>query len=233
MLIYLCQVQKIRITVKIMNITKTTVYLVRHGESVGNLNKICLGHTDLDLTPLGYLQAQKTAEKLKDIAFTAIYSSDLVRAMHTAEAHAVLRDVEVVGMSDFRELYFGDWENSAVSWLTENFYDMFMIGWRQNFGTFTAPSGESVTGMAKRMKEGILKIAREHAGGTLLVASHAAAIRALWGEISGINPIEWASAYPFPSNASYSILEVCGMEMTPIAYSIDDHLSGMTTNIVG
>ena len=215
-----------------MNNITTTVYLIRHGESVGNLNKICLGHTDLDLTPLGYLQAQKTADKLCDVKFDAIYSSDLIRACNTVKFNAKARGLAVLPMKDFRELYFGDWEYAAVSWLTDNFYNEFMIGWRQNFGTFTAPNGESVVAMAKRMREALIKISKEHPGGTLLVGSHAAAIRALWGEISGYDPSEWASAYPFPSNASYSVLEVCGDSITPISYSNDDHLVGISTNIV-
>ena len=36
----------------------TKIYLIRHGESVGNLHRICLGHTDLDLTDLGFEQAK-------------------------------------------------------------------------------------------------------------------------------------------------------------------------------
>ena len=213
------------------NNTYTTVYLVRHGESVGNLNKICLGHTDLDLTPLGYTQAERTAEKLRDVEFDAIYSSDLIRACNTVKLHAEMRGLEVVPMQDFRELYFGDWEYASVAWLTENFYEAFMIGWRQNFGTFTAPNGERVVDMAKRMREGLIKISKEHPGGVLLVGSHAAAIRALWGEISGLAPSRWASAFPFPSNASYSILRVSGDTVTPVSYSNDDHLTGISTNI--
>ena len=35
----------------------TKIYIIRHGESIGNLHRICLGHTDLDLTDLGLMQA--------------------------------------------------------------------------------------------------------------------------------------------------------------------------------
>ena len=216
-----------------MNNSITRIYLIRHGESVGNLNRVCLGHTDLDLTPLGYKQAETTAKALSDVKFGAIYSSDLMRARHTAEPHAALRDMNVTEMSDFRELYFGDWENSAVSWLTENFHDAFMIGWRRNFGTFTAPNGESVTRMAERMHDGLLKIAREHVGQNILVASHAAAIRALWGKISGLEPHLWAEANPFPSNASYSVIEVKGETLVPVSYSNDSHLGDIKTFIMG
>ena len=209
----------------------TRIYLIRHGESVGNLNRICLGHTDLDLTELGYEQAKKTAEALKNVEFDAIYSSDLIRAVHTAEPHAQYRGLVVNKCFDFRELYFGDWENASVLWLKEEHHDEFMIGWRANFGTFTAPNGESVVDMAERMATGLKNIACKHVGKNILVASHAAAIRALWGKISGFEPSEWADAFPFPTNASYSVLEFDGEALIPLSYSNDKHLGELVTFI--
>ena len=208
-----------------------TVYVVRHGESVGNLHRICLGHTDLDLTELGLMQAQKTADALSDVEFSAIYSSDLQRAVHTAEPHAKKRSLSVNTSNDFRELYFGNWENASVLMLKEKFHEQFMIGWRQNFGTFTAPEGESVVAMADRMARGLEKIASNHMGETILLTSHAAAIRALWGKISGFAPSEWADAFPFPTNASYSVLEFDGTSLKPISYSNDLHLGELVTFI--
>ena len=209
----------------------TRIYIVRHGESVGNLHRICLGHTNLDLTELGLEQAKKTAEALENVDFAAIYSSDLQRAVHTAEPHAKKRDLEINTSPDFRELYFGNWENASVLMLKEKFHEQFMIGWRQNFGTFTAPEGESVVAMAERIASGLEKIAALHLGETVLVTSHAAAIRALWGKISGHAPSEWAEAFPFPTNASYSVLEYDGVTLKPISYSNDSHLGELVTAI--
>ena len=209
----------------------TRIYVIRHGESVGNLHRICLGHTDLDITDLGMKQAEKTAEALSGIDFTAIYASDLIRAVHTAEPHAKMRGLDVNTSPDFRELYFGNWENASVLMLKEKFHEQFMIGWRQNFGTFTAPRGESVVAMAERMEEGLKRIAKEHRGENILLTSHAAAIRALWGKISGHAPSEWADAYPFPTNASYSVVEFDGERLIPVSYSNDSHLGELVTFI--
>ena len=209
----------------------TRIYVIRHGESVGNLHRICLGHTDLDITELGMKQAEKTAEALSGIDFTAIYASDLIRAVHTAEPHAKMRGLDVNTSPDFRELYFGNWENASVLMLKEKFHKQFMIGWRQNFGTFTAPEGESVIAMADRMEEGLKRIAKEHRGENILLTSHAAAIRALWGKISGHAPSEWADAYPFPTNASYSVVEFDGERLIPVSYSNDSHLGELVTFI--
>ena len=213
------------------NSAKTTVYFIRHGESVGNLHRICLGHTDLDLTDLGRKQAEKTAEALENVHFDAIFSSDLQRAVHTAEPHAAKRGLEIEKSPLFRELFFGEWENASVLMLKEEHAEEFMIGWRQNFGTFTAPQGESVVAMADRMAEGVRMIAEKHPGATVLVTSHAAAIRALWGKISGCEPSEWAEAHPFPANASYSVLECENGEIKPVSYSNDSHLGELVTFI--
>ena len=209
----------------------TRIYVIRHGESVGNLHRICLGHTDLDITELGMKQAEKTAEALSGVDFAAIYASDLIRAVHTAEPHAKMRGLDVNTSPDFRELYFGNWENASVLMLKEKFHEQFMIGWRQNFGTFTAPRGESVVAMAERMEEGLKRIAKEHRGKNILLTSHAAAIRALWGKISGYAPSEWADAYPFPTNASYSVVEFDGERLIPVSYSNDSHLGELVTFI--
>ena len=209
----------------------TKIYLIRHGESVGNLNRICLGHTDLDLTDLGKLQAKKTADALEDIDFTAIFSSDLIRAVHTAEPHAEKHGLSIQVSAKFRELFFGKWENASVPMLKEKYPDMFMIGWRVNFGTFTAPEGESVVAMAERMSLELALIAKEHPGENILVVSHAAAIRALWGKINDLVPDLWADAYPFPTNASYSIIEYDGERLIPISYSNDSHLGELVTFI--
>ena len=61
------------------------VYVVRHGESETNAKGLWTGWVNVHLTDLGREQAQKVGNFLKDIPFDKIYSSDLVRAMETAE----------------------------------------------------------------------------------------------------------------------------------------------------
>ena len=213
-----------------MNIMKTRIYIIRHGQSLGNLNNVCLGHTDLDLTELGYSQAKQTAEALKDVEFAAIYSSDLIRARHTALPHCEIRHMQMIVLPELRELYFGDWENCSVEYLKEKYHEDFTVGWRRIFGTFTPPGGERVVDMAHRISSAVKKIAEKHPGQNVLIVSHAAAIRAFWGEILALAPSRWAEN-PFPSNASYSIVEYCDGKIYPKEYSIDAHLGDSATSI--
>ena len=85
--------------------------------------------------------------------------------------------------------------------------------------------------MAKRMIEGVKNAAEEHKGETILIVSHAAAIRSLWGEILGLEPATWGVETRFPSNASYSVVEYENGVLTPISYSNDEHLGDSATNI--
>ena len=45
---------------------KTKVIIIRHGQSLGNAKRVLLGHSDLDLSELGFEQAEATALALKD-----------------------------------------------------------------------------------------------------------------------------------------------------------------------
>jgi broad specificity phosphatase PhoE len=84
-----------------------TIYLVRHGEAEGNAKGILMGHMDLPLTEKGKSQAWGVGEKLKDVHFDAIYSSDLMRAKQTAEIIAKERDLIIQTSKLIRERTYG------------------------------------------------------------------------------------------------------------------------------
>jgi len=207
---------------------KTTIYLVRHGQSIGNLKRLYLGHTDLDLSELGHRQAKMTADHLRDVNFSAIYSSDLKRAYSTALPHAEMREMTIIPSEDLRELYLGDWEGRDVDELIRDEKEQFVDGWQKNFGTFSLPNGEIVWEGGKRFAAEVERIAKNHVGQTILITAHAAVIRVFWGIISGLKPEELAESLKFPGNASFSIAEYDGHAIIPIEYSNDDHITEKT-----
>ena len=210
---------------------KTTLYLVRHGESMGNATNRILGHTDLDLTELGYKQAEMTAEALRDVDFCAIYSSDLMRARHTAEYNAKIHNLEIRLDKELRELNFGDWENVDKEMLKTKYADIFFNGWYGQYGTFCCPNGESVQAGAERVYHALERIAKAHEGKTVLVTFHAGVLRGFWGKINGIPAEKWASETCFPSNASYTIVEYDGEQFIPVSYSNDEHMGALVTKV--
>ena len=78
----------------------TTVLLIRHGQSVTNVTQVFTGHYDVPLSPLGQEQARRTAAYLqKNFRIDAIYASDLMRAMQTAQPTAAAFGLPVDAVS--------------------------------------------------------------------------------------------------------------------------------------
>ena len=205
----------------------TTILLVRHGESIGNAERRFLGHTDLDLSEYGYSQAECTANFLSDITIDEVYSSSLIRAYNTALPHAKLRSLTVKKSDMLREIYAGSWEGMLVPDIISEYGTVYSVDWRESFGTFTVPGGESVVALGERIFGEILKIARENEGKTVLIASHAAAIRSFWGKMCDISPEALNDAIPFPINASVSVVYYDGNKLIPGVYSYSKHLGIM------
>ena len=85
----------------------TTLYLVRHGETVDNVNQIMQGQTQGKLTENGIRQAQEVRDQLASEDFSAIISSDLKRSVDTAKIIAEPHDLEVVQTPLLRERDWG------------------------------------------------------------------------------------------------------------------------------
>ena len=146
------------------------LYLVRHGQSEGNVKRYFHGQTDYSLTDLGREQAREVAEKLKDANITRCCTSDLQRAHHTALAClAYHKDVTPEIVTDLREHFVGDMED--LPWEeAERRYpglpDRFIRDW---FHT-VPPGGEDPQDMLIRVGRAIDAIIER--GEDTLVASH-------------------------------------------------------------
>lgn len=205
---------------------RTKIIIVRHGQSIGNATKTVLGHTDLDLSELGYKQAEVTANELKNEKIDLIVSSDLKRAYNTALSHAKIHNLDVIPNKMLREVYLGAWEGQKTADIMEKWgREAIEKDWLGNFGCFTFPEGESIMDAGRRFYNEIYRISAENGGKTILVATHAAVLRAFWSIISDIAPQDIVEKLPFASNASYSICYYENGKIIPSKYSIDDHLS--------
>ncbi|KAF7939852.1 hypothetical protein BELL_0492g00090 [Botrytis elliptica] len=90
------------------------VLLIRHGETVDNVANVYAGVTDSALTNHGVLQANRLGTHLAASKISHIFSSDLQRAIKTAEAVRVAQDnvpsFEVTKLKLLREQDFGHYE---------------------------------------------------------------------------------------------------------------------------
>ena len=218
-------IQKNRYRKVFGKIVMTKIILVRHGESLGNAVHRLLGHTNLDLSELGYLQSECTASALAQEKIDAVYSSDLLRAYNTALPHAKMRGLEVTPRQCLREINIGDWDGMLVSEVKEKYGDMYERDWIGDYGNFCFPGGESTVEAGERFYLETKKIAKENEGKTILIAAHAAVIRSFFAKVLEIFPSEIAKKLPFPTNASFSEVFFDGERFRPGRFSVDAHLA--------
>lgn len=202
---------------------------VRHGQSMGNFYDAFLGHTDLDLSPRGYEQAQCTAEFLKDVHIDKIYSSDLIRAHNTAVPLSELKNVQIIDDVDLREIDAGQWENQKFSFLEANFKYSYGL-WLTDIGKSFADDGETVPHLYKRIVDWTEKIAKENDGKTLAVFTHATPIRALFCHAYGYT-IDSMKDVPWASNASVSQVLYKDGSFEVLSYSTDEFMGELGTKL--
>ena len=205
----------------------TKLIIVRHGYSKANEQNIFLGHGNMDLTEKGHTQAQLTAEYLQSVQIDAIYSSDLDRAMQTAEHTAKLKNLPIIKSKGLREIDAGVWDFMVFDKLRIDYPEEF-DKWYNDVANCRCPGGESYREMQDRMFSTVTSIAEENAGKTVALFSHATAVKGFICKVLGITDQETAR-YPYPSNASITILEYENGKFTLIEYSKDDFLSTLKT----
>jgi broad specificity phosphatase PhoE len=176
----------------------TTILLARHGETDWNAVGRWQGHTDRPLTERGRHQAAELAERLANAEIDAVYSSDLLRAVETAEPVAKRLGLPLQTLRELREVDVGTWAGLTRDEVVERFPDGFrrwsewQTGWED---------GETYDEMGERVVGAILRVAGEHDGGRILVVSHGGAIRALHAAAAGIDLATFRQLRPVFQNA--------------------------------
>lgn len=159
----------------------TTVYLVRHGATEWNHSKRAQGTADIDLNEAGRAQAEDTAERLKDADLSAVYSSDLKRAVDTAHPIAARHGLEVVTDPRFQEIDQGEWTGLHVDEIARR--------WPEEWGPARhysrRPGGESPTEVRERALAGLKDAVERTPDGSIVVVSHGGTIRTLSAEALG------------------------------------------------
>ena len=89
--------------------------VVRHGETFYNMEDRLTGQADIPLSPLGERQAERVGVYLADEKLDGIVSSDLQRALITAQAIAAHHGLTVQEDPDIREIALGNWEGMLSS----------------------------------------------------------------------------------------------------------------------
>ncbi|MBN1285716.1 MAG: histidine phosphatase family protein [Anaerolineae bacterium] len=150
---------------------KTTVYLVRHGETDSNVEGLLAGQSQDPLNELGHRQAEFAAARLAQVGLRAIYSSDLPRAMQTAQAIAAVTGLMVQPDVRLREIYFGEWEMRRAADIVKEDPKRLRAFFSDPYHVRT-PGGESFGDQHRRAQAALDDIAGAHPGQSVALVAH-------------------------------------------------------------
>lgn len=188
------------------------LYLIRHGESVANKEKVFQGWTDVSLSVTGQKQAKSLGEYFKkgNTHFTKIYSSPLKRAVETGQHLLQSSDFQkLVTCNDFRSINVGQWAGLTIENVGNNFPKAYEI-WKSRPKNFRFPGGESIADVQTRAESSLFKILEEDhtLQYDICIVTHMITIKVLILSLldKDLNSI-WKSQYTIP-NTGIVIFEV-------------------------
>ena len=153
--------------------TPVRILLVRHGETVFNVEGRWQGQGNSPLTERGLAQARELGRALAQEPITAVYSSDLGRAVQTAHEVAVLHGLEVQLEQRLREIDVGGWTGKNRDEIDAE-HPGGREAWAKAPGRMQLPDGETLLEVQTRALAFFAERMPAHADQTIVVISHGA-----------------------------------------------------------
>jgi probable phosphoglycerate mutase len=169
-----------------MSESEQHLILVRHGETVGNLEEIAHGQSESPLNERGIRQAISTAEMLTswDRDYHRVYTSPLSRAHHTGQHIASSLGLPIAIHDDLMEGFLGDWEGITYQQL----HDFGFAKRSIQDDDFLGHNGESPNQLGTRMLRTVNEIRARHQLENIIIVSHGAAIAHLLAKLLQTKP---------------------------------------------
>lgn len=157
---------------------KTTLYIVRHGQTEWNVEQKLQGHQDSPLTELGVKQAQWLADALEHEVIHHIYSSSSERALKTAAIVRGARGIPIIESDAFKEINLGDWEGRTQEEIKTADPQQFHNFWNDP-QQFSVTGSESYGAVAERALNKLEQIVAENTGKHILIVTHTVVLKLL------------------------------------------------------
>ena len=157
---------------------KTNIIAVRHGETEWNYAELQQGHLDSPLTENGINQAHSLAKGLLNRNIEIIYSSDLGRALQTAQIIANKLSLGINQEPMLRERNLGIMQGLTKKEFENKFPDEYKK-LQSKDPDYVLPNGESARERYNRSVKCIEKIANSNQGKTVLVVTHGGILNGL------------------------------------------------------
>ncbi len=164
--------------------------LVRHGITEFNSTLKFQGHSDIELSTAGYRQVEHLRDHLANEKIDAVYSSDLRRALVTAETISSGRKVDIVACPELREIDYGNCEGLTFQEIGSRYPDV-----AEKCVNFTLelgfPDGESFEEFIERTSKFLDRLTEHTSSETILIVSHNGPLKVLVYRLLGIGMEHW------------------------------------------
>lgn len=211
--------------------TATRLCLVRHGETAWNAERRIQGQLDVPLSSVGLAQARATANALAQEPLCAIYSSDLARALHTAEAAAHLLGLPIRRLAGLRERHYGVLQTLTYAEFARRHPDAH-ARFQAREEAFVLPGGgESLRQFADRVHACVDEIVAAHPGGQVLIVTHGGVLDVLHRRASG-KPLAARRDFEIP-NAALNWIGIEACRWSVLAWADRSHLTESLDELPG
>lgn len=163
------------------------LWLVRHGQTDWNLEGRYQGQADPPLNAVGQAEALRAAGELarpEVKQLDALFSSDLLRAVQTAERISAATGLTYRLDARLREVDLGEWEG-VLSTEIKQLYPVEMAARRLDPLDHRPPGGETLKEVAQRVFQAADEMAAQFPGGQVVIVSHGLALAALIARAQG------------------------------------------------
>ena len=184
----------------------TRLYIVRHPQAMGNLNRVFQGYSNAEVTEMGEAQLNALAERFKNIDFDIVYTSPLLRAVKTAKAVNKYHNAKIIEYDGIIEINGGDLEGNPWSYFEDTYPEKYSE-WKNEPHKFVAPNGESMQNVYNRAKESLTDIISKNKGKTIVITSHGCTIRNMFCVLKGLH-IEQLNNINWVENTGVSLIEI-------------------------
>lgn len=203
----------------------TEVLIIRHGQTDWNVEKRLQGHSDIPLNEKGIEQALALSESLKDEKIDAIFSSDLQRALRTAQEIAKWHQLPVQVDVAFRERSYGAFEGLSREEIKTR-YPESHAAWYAADPDHVFPEGErvaeSIRNFHNRAINALYKIAKPYVGKKIALVAHFGIIESAFRVARKI-PIDVRSRVPV-LNTSINRFLIQENDIELLKWGEDTHL---------
>jgi broad specificity phosphatase PhoE len=177
------------------------VFFIRHAET--DMAGTFCGHSDPPINTRGREQIQELISALNDEVIECVFTSDLERAVSTAEILADAFGVSCIKKPNLREIYFGSWEGLMWEQIQER-DEAYARRWTETYPNLPAPGGESFADFQTRVGSEVTKIFNETDWRQAAVVTHAGVMRVILQLMCGLAENEaWELTKPHCSFFRY------------------------------